>query len=105
MSINISIIAKRKVAIFDTSITYNLAPIYYKAIDEELGFKKIKGMTCKKALPIIINAIKNMLDNKEEYIKLNPKNGWGSYDGLLENFKKMKECCENNPDGIFEMDI
>ena len=105
MSVSVNIVAKRKVSIFDTNITYNLAPIYYKAIDEELGFKKLKGMTCKKALPIINNAIKNMLDNKEEYLKLNPENGWGSYDGLLEEFKKMKECCENNSDGIFEMDI
>ena len=32
--------------------------------------------------------LKNMLDNKEEYLKLNPKNGWGSYDGLLEEFRK-----------------
>ena len=23
----------------------------------------------------------------------------------LKNLEKMRECCENNPDGIFEMDI
>ena len=46
MSVSISIVAKRKVSIFDTDITYNLAPMYYKAIDEELGFKKLKSMTC-----------------------------------------------------------
>lgn len=105
MSINIKILALRKIPIFDTDITYNLAPMYYKAIDEELGFKKIKGMNCKKALPIIDNAIKNMIEEKEEYIKLNPSNGWGSYDGLIEDLKQMRECCEDNPDGIFKMDI
>lgn len=105
MSVDLSIKAKRLVEIYETNITYNLAPMYYKAIDEELGLKKIKGMSCKKALPIIENAIKDMIDNKEEYEKLNPKNGWGTYDGLLEQFKEMRNMCANNPDGIFDMDM
>ena len=35
--------------------------------------------------------------------KLNPKNGWGSYDGLLELFRDIRNVCESNPDGIFEI--
>ena len=105
MSVDLSIKAKRLVEIYETNITYNLAPMYYKAIDKELGLKKIKGMSCKKALPIIENAIKDMIDNKEEYKKLNPKNGWGTYDGLLEKFKEIRNICEDNLDGIFDMDM
>ena len=105
MSVDLSIKAKRLVEIYETNITYNLAPMYYKAIDKELGLKKIKGMSCKKALPIIENAIKDMIDNKEEYKKLNPENGWGTYDGLLEKFKDIRNICEDNLDGIFDMDM
>lgn len=105
MSVDLSIKAKRLVEIYETNITYNLAPMYYKAIDKELGLKKIKGMSCKKALPIIENAIKDMIDNKEEYKKLNPENGWGTYDGLLEKFKEIRNICEDNLDGIFDMDM
>lgn len=105
MSVNLEIKALRLVDIYETNITYNLSPMYYKAIDEELGLKKLKRMTCKNALPIINKAIQDMIDNKKEYEKLNPKNGWGTYDGLLEQFKEIREVCESNPDGIFDMDI
>lgn len=29
---------------------------------------------------------------------------WGSYDELLKAFRKMREVCEDNPDGIFKID-
>ena len=39
MSVYLSIKAKREVDIYETDITYNLAPMYYKAIDKDLGLK------------------------------------------------------------------
>ena len=78
MSLDIDIIAKRHVSIYDCNVTYNLAGMYYKAI-------------------------KDMIENKEEYKKLNPKNGWGTYEGLLEVFQDMRNVCEQNPDGIFDI--
>ena len=62
-------------------------------------------MTCEKALPIVDNAIKDMIENRKEYEKLNPSNGWGSYEGLLETFREIRNVCEDNPDGIFDMDL
>lgn len=103
MSLDIDIIAKRPVSIYDCNVTYNLAGMYYKAIDKEKGFKKLHNMSCETALPIINKAIKDMIENKEEYKKLNPKNGWGTYEGLLEVFQDMRNVCEQNPDGIFDI--
>jgi len=103
MSLDVSISAKREMIIYDTNITYNLADMYYKCIDKEKGFKKLDGMNCKEALPIINNAIQDMLNNADEYRKLNPKNGWGSYEGLLSSLQEMRNCCENNPDGIIDI--
>ena len=104
MSVDVSIRAKREIDIYEENITYNLADMYYKAIDQENGLERLDGVTCKHALPIINNAIKDMVENKEEYEKLNPSNGWGSYDGLLETFKEMRNVCEDNPDGVFSID-
>lgn len=103
MSLDIGISATRKVEIFDRNITYNLAPMYYKCIDKELGFKKLNNMSCKEALSILNSAINDLIKNKEEYEKLNPENGWGTYDGLLEAIKDMRNCCEDNPDGIIDV--
>ena len=49
--------------------------------------------------------IKDMIFKKEEYEKLNPPNGWGTYEGLLKCFRKMRDICEDNPDGILVMDF
>lgn len=103
MSLNIGIVAKREIEIFERNVTYNLSDMYYKCIDKELGFKKLNDMSCKKALPILERAIKDMIENKEEYEKLNPPNGWGSYEGLLEDLQDMRNCCEANQDGIIKV--
>ena len=103
MSLNINITAKREVEIYERDVTYYLADMYYKCIDKEKGFKKLDGMNCKEALPIINNAIQDMLNNADEYRKLNPKNGWGSYEGLLKTLQEMRNCCESNPDGTINV--
>lgn len=103
MSLDISIKAMRETEIYEGNVTYNLAPMYYKCIDKELGFKKLNEMNCKEALPTINKAIEEMLNNADEYRKLNPKNGWGSYEGLLATLQEMRNCCEKNPDGKIEI--
>lgn len=99
MSLDIYITAKRETEIYESNVTYNLAKMYYKCIDKEKGFKKLDGMNCKEALPIVENAIRDMLVNADEYRKLNPKNGWGSYEGLLETLQGIRKCCQKNFDG------
>ena len=102
MSLDIGVKAKREVEIYDSNVTYNLADIYYKCIDG--GFKSLNKMNCKNALPIITKAIENMLENEKEYRKLEPSNGWGTYDGLLQELRDLRNCCEDNPDGIIEVE-
>lgn len=103
MSWNIYIRAKREVNIFETNITYNLADMYYRCIDKDKGLQLFDNMSCKEALPILQKAIEDLIDNKEEYEKLNPKNGWGSYESLLITFIDMRKCCIDNPDGIIKL--
>ena len=103
MSWDINIKAKREVSILETNITYNLSDMYYKCVDKEKGLKIFDNMSCKEALPILQKAIEDLIDNKEGYQKLNPENGWGSYEGVLGTFLDMRKCCVDNPDGIIEL--
>ena len=103
MSLDIDIIAKRPVSIYEGNVKYNLADMYYKALDRKKGFKKLNGMSCKDALPILEKGIKDMIENKNEYKKLSPKNGWGTYEGLLKVFQDMRNVCETNPDGVIDV--
>ena len=103
MSWDINIKAKREISIYKANITYNLSSMYYKCLDKELGVEIFDKITCKEALPILQKAIEDLIDNKAEYEKLNPQNGWGSYEHLLITFIDMRKCCIDNPDGIIEL--
>lgn len=103
MSWDINIKAKREISIYETNITYNLSDMYYRCVDKEKGLKLFDNMSCKEALPILQKAIEDLIDNKDEYEKLNPENGWGSYEHLLGTFLDMRKCCIDNPDGIIEL--
>lgn len=103
MSWDINIKAKREIIIYESNITYNLVDMYYKCLDKKLGLKILDKMSCKEAIEIIQSAIKDLQENKEEYEKLNPENGWGSYEGLLKTFIDINRCCIDNPDGIIEL--
>jgi hypothetical protein len=38
-----------------------------------------------------------LLAEPEKYIKFNPENGWGSYDGLVKLVHDYRNACWNNP--------
>lgn len=103
MSLDVSVKAKRLVDVYEDNITYNLAPMYYKCIDINGGLKALNGMKCKDAIPVLNRAIDDLIENKEEYEKLNPKNGWGSYEGLLKSLKSLRIACLENPSGKVEI--
>ena len=102
MSLDIGIKAKREIYIYESNVTYNLAGIYYKCIDG--GFKTLNEKTCKEALPILNKAIEDMIKNEKEYRKLEPSNGWGTYDGLLDELRELRKYSEENSDGIIEVE-
>lgn len=103
MSLDVSVKARRTVEVYEDNITYNLAPMYYKCIDINGGLKGLNGMKCRDAIPVLNRAIDDLIENKEEYEKLNPKNGWGSYEGLLKSLKNLRIACLENPNGKVEI--
>jgi len=92
-------------------ITYNLSEMYYLAIKnawlEEmmwehkwslgwyLNWKKMKDL--KEFLIKLRNELES---NPIEYKKLNPKNGWWSYDWLLKNLNKLIVAANECPECI-----
>lgn len=99
MSLDVSVKARKTVEVYEDNITYNLAPMYYKCIDIEGGLYALNGMKCRDAVPVLNRAIDDLTKNKEEYEKLNPENGWGSYDYLLRFLKNLRIACQENPSG------
>ena len=68
---------------FEENATYNLSPMFYKAFGKEgiRGLNNKSGLECE---PLIKKALVEMKTNQAEYELLNPKNGWGNYEGAID---------------------
>ena len=96
MSLSFSL-AKDGKWVYETNITHNLAPMARKA-----GlYKPLWDSEGKKAKTIIKDlrtGIDSMIENKRELEKLEPANGWGSFDGLLTNAVEALTVCGEYPE-------
>lgn len=97
---------ERRVPVYDGNITHNLGEMaelagIYKALwrPEELSARKALDIT-----HILKAGLKRLKANPDKYKKLNPSNGWGSYDGLIEFVEKYLAACIKNPDAIINVD-
>jgi len=91
--------------IYEGNITHNLGKMasaanLYMAMwrPEEIG------VTCAGQLvPILQAALQLLLASPADYRKLNPSNGWGSYEVLVEFVQKYLVACEENPSATVEV--
>lgn len=100
MSLDVSLTALVESSVFDRNITHNLSKMahaagLYEAIwrPEEINVYKASDL-----VPILEAGLRNLINNKDELVKLSPKNGWGSYEGLLDFVEEYLENCKMYPD-------
>lgn len=105
MSLTITLTVSRPVEVFWQNITHNLATMadnagLYEALwrPEELGFLKAYEL-----IPTLEAGLKRLKDSPEHYKKLNPENGWGSYEGLVAFVEQYLEACKENPDADIDV--
>ena len=86
---------------YNCNYTYNVSRMWYKIYPDHNGMVYIDNMTCKEAIPILMNAIIKLLCNPDEFEEMNPENGWGDYDSFLQFLIKIHKFCvshvNNNP--------
>lgn len=82
---------------FNISYTYNVSPMWYKIYPNDDGMVNIDGMTGEEAYKKLKYAWKYMKEHREEMIKLEPSNGWGSYSGFLEFIEECMAVSLKNP--------
>jgi hypothetical protein len=90
---------------YSGNITHNLGPMakevgIYRHLwrPEELGITHSRELV--KPLEL---GLKELKSNPEKYEKLNPENGWGSYDGLCRFVEEYLTACRENPDCIISV--
>jgi hypothetical protein len=79
--------------------TYNVSKMYSKAMG---GFtiNHLHGKKAIEAVKILQSGIIEMSKNPNEYKKLNPENGWGSYEGAKRFLKDIMNACLDYPESI-----
>lgn len=57
---------------------------------EVIGVKTVADI-----LPLLIQGIHFMVDNRKDLELFNPENGWGSYNGFMKFLLNYKQACED----------
>ena len=93
------------VSVFDWNITHNLTHMAdlagcYKACwrPEDMGASKGKDL-----IKPLTDALVFLCTNPEQCKALNPSNGWGDYDGLVDFVKAYLVACSEHPDADIEV--
>jgi hypothetical protein len=95
MSWDIKLVDKNNNKTMDIgNYTYNVNPMYKKALGFNLSELHMKPT--KEVLNLLENAVINMKYHAEEYKKLDPTNGWGSYKDALEYLEKLYYGCKKH---------
>lgn len=82
---------------YERNVTYNLSPMFYGSINYKEGLKYLDGKYGKDCVPVLKVALGRMIKYKADYIKLNPKNGWGDYGVAVDVIKEMLDWCQKMP--------
>lgn len=78
MSLDIWLTEKIETEVVSKNMTHNVNKMWIKAGIYDALYNS-EGKQAKEVIQILQDGLNEMLDNSEEYKKLNPPNGWGSY--------------------------
>ena len=87
--------------LFWKNITHNLTDMADEAGIWEALWRP-EQIDCKLAKDIVSRlefGLKELKHNPEKFKKFNPKNGWGTYEGLIEFVEEVLKACNEHPEG------
>lgn len=100
MSLDVYLMAERPTEIYSRNITHNLTTMAAEAgIYEALWRPEEIGITKAGDLVERLRAGLDLLMNEPDRFKaMNPPNGWGNYEGLVEFVTEYLHACQENRD-------
>lgn len=80
--------------LWEASPTYNLTRMWKAA---GLNLSEWEGRSASECVRELQLAVERMEADPDKFKALNPPNGWGDYDGLLEVLTEFRDHCEAHP--------
>lgn len=86
--------------VFGINITHNLTKMADEAgIYNALWHpEEIRATKARHVIHLLEDGLYRLKSNPEHYLKLNPPNGWGSYEGFIDAVEKILMACKEHPD-------
>ena len=111
MSLDVYLMVTKPCEVYHSNITHNLGKMasavelsngktLYDVLwrPDEHGYIKASHITS-----LLHEGMSELIRWPEKYTEYNPKNNWGSYDGLVDFVREYHMACSDNPDA--ELDI
>jgi hypothetical protein len=83
------------------SVSRNLGSMYFDVLQG--GISSLNNKKAADAIPDLEAAIKKLEADPAKYRAMNPPNGFGSYDALVEVLKRLLENCKDRPNFIIHV--
>lgn len=80
--------------------TSNVSPMWRHALKmagEDIRLSDTEGRTAGDVLPLLKGAHAAMELHPEDYVDMEPENGWGDYVGALQYLRNLVRLCEEHP--------
>jgi hypothetical protein len=84
------------ITLYDNNYTHNVVPMWEKAFVYDALYNS-NGKLAEEILQDLKDGVEIMEGLPDEFIPLNPKNGWGDYYGALKFLKGFTDACERYP--------
>jgi len=86
---------------YEGAYTYNVSPMWYAIYPDTKNMIPIEGMTGKEAEPLLHDAVYRLINSRRVLERLNPDNGFGSYEGFLKFLRDVLAASQDYPDLIW----
>lgn len=100
MSLDVSLEKVMPTSVYSANITHNLTAMAAEAgLYEALWRPEILlAMTAAELITHLAKGLARLESDPEHFRKLEPANGWGSYEGLVEFVRRYLAACKEHPD-------
>lgn len=86
-------------AVYSANITHNLGTMANEAgIYEHLWRPDEIGIKAQELIHPLQAGLRRLRNKPERFKQFNPKNGWGTYEGLIEFVERYFSACEQYPE-------
>lgn len=86
--------------LYEWTYTYNVGPMLH---DVGIRLNDMDGMKCEEALPILKEGLEKLRVDPERYKAMSPKDGLGSYDGLVNLLRAVVREVREHPELAFKV--